>query len=297
MKKECIHCGKIIDYEKPQQFGAHITNCEKNPNLQKIREKASLNRKIDRLEYSFVCLKCGEKYQIILKKTDFEKGKYSKYCSRKCSNKKNHSDETKKKISNSIKEHIKKNGKFGILLKNKKRNKPTCKICGKEVNKHENIYCSRKCMHKSNDVGKKISQSMKGKNVGEKNGMFGIPPSHKKYYGGIFYSNKNKKDIKYRSSYELKALEILEKDDDVVYYYYEPYSIKYRNGKRSTIIDFEIFYKENKKIVEVKPKSLLNRWNNEEKIKAIKKHCQNNNILFEVWTETELGINKNKMQQ
>ncbi len=28
MKKICPHCNKEIEYDKPQQFGGHITICE-----------------------------------------------------------------------------------------------------------------------------------------------------------------------------------------------------------------------------------------------------------------------------
>jgi len=298
MEKKCKYCGQLIKYDKQQQLGGHIINCKKNPNKKNMIQKASNSRKIERLEYEFGCLRCGKKYEIILKKTDFEKKKYSMFCSRSCANKRIQSEKTKKNIGDSIKKRIRENGAFGFLIERieagKKKNikeKPRCKFCGKEVNKHENIYCSKKCASQSEDVKKKISNSIKGKNSGKSNGMFGISPSHKKYKGGIYYSNKNKKEIKYRSSYELIAMEILEKDDNVLYYNYEPYNIKYRNGKRSTIIDFEIFYKEElKKIVEVKPKRLLNRWNNKEKIKAVKKYCKKNNIPFEVWTEKELNI-------
>ena len=290
MEKECLYCGKLIEFEKHQQFGGHLTNCDKNPKRQEILRKSAESRKIEIKKYSLICKKCGANYEIELKTTEFKKGRYAKNCSRKCSNSKTHSEETRMKMSNSLKEYYEKNSeKIAILRPKKEKNK--CKICGKTVKKLENVYCSVECAHKCDEFRNKISISQIGKNSGEKNGMFGKPPSHKKYMGGFFYSVKNNKQIHYRSSYELKAMEILEKDLNVYSYNYEPYSIKYRNGKRSTIIDFEIFYiDKNKKIVEVKPTRLINKWNNNEKIQAVKEYCEKNKILFEVWSEKELNI-------
>ncbi|MFM2395254.1 MAG: hypothetical protein RLZZ546_3237, partial [Bacteroidota bacterium] len=63
MNKECPHCKEIIEYEKYQQFGAHITNCFLNPKrieiLDKIKEQLK-RKKVYKLE----CLKCSKEYEI-----------------------------------------------------------------------------------------------------------------------------------------------------------------------------------------------------------------------------------------
>ena len=175
--KICPHCKMVFEYEIHQKFGAHITNCKSNPKREEIINKASNSRKVERIIYIFNCLKCNKEYTIELKTTDFKKGRYSKYCSRSCANEKPQTEQTKSKISDSIKKYIKNNGNFGILIKNEqnKREKPKCKICGETVKKHENVYCSRECVLKSEYVRQKSSISSIGKNSGQKNGMFGKP--------------------------------------------------------------------------------------------------------------------------
>ena len=107
-----------------------------------------------------------------------------------------------------------------------------------------------------------------------------------------FY-NKINKNIQYRSSYELKALKILDNDISVVKYEYESIRIPYDNGKHNTIPDFIVTYANGiKKMIEVKCKALLKKFNNSIKIKAMKKYCKKNDIQFELWMEEELNIKK-----
>lgn len=109
---------------------------------------------------------------------------------------------------------------------------------------------------------------------------------------GHFYSYKNQKRIFYRSSYELKAFEILENDQEILSYKYKAIRIPYinKNGhKRNTIPDLlAMLYGNRIRIIEVKPifklqESML-------KINAVKEYCLSNNLMFEIWAEKELGI-------
>lgn len=94
MKKLCKHCGKVIEFEKTQQIGGHITFCSKNPN----KKKKLKTRKIS----YFNCLRCGTPYQLEITDEKIKKGDYKKFCSRKCANVRIHNEETKKKISISL---------------------------------------------------------------------------------------------------------------------------------------------------------------------------------------------------
>ena len=110
---------------------------------------------------------------------------------------------------------------------------------------------------------------------------------------GHYYSNKMKKEIHYRSSYELKAYEILESDDMVEEYYAEYISIPYYKNdiKKNYIPDIFVKYIDNIiKIIEVKPKTLLNFGDNPLKLDVLKNYCKNNNYGFEIWTEDNLNL-------
>lgn len=121
--------------------------------------------------------------------------------------------------------------------------------------------------------------------------MYGKPPKISGYLNGQYISKKTKNKICYRSSYELKALEILETDTNVLDYKYEPFSIPYDNN-HTTIPDFLVSYKNGiYKLIEVKPKNLINLWNNQIKIDAMKKYCIKNNLIFEIWDEDILFNN------
>ena len=47
--------------------------------------------------YKLVCNRCGKVYELELTENAFNKGKYKRFCSRKCANTRTHSVETKQK--------------------------------------------------------------------------------------------------------------------------------------------------------------------------------------------------------
>ena len=85
MEKECKFCGEIIKYDKPQQLGGHLVNCLLNPNRKERLEKISRSKKKVKL-FNLTCSKCKEEYQVEITQEKFNKGKYNKFCSRKCAN-------------------------------------------------------------------------------------------------------------------------------------------------------------------------------------------------------------------
>ena len=145
------------------------------------------------------------------------------------------------------------------------------------------------------------------KNFGESGGVFGIMYANPEKYdisklgqnsrfkSGVFSSLKSNRCY-YRSSYELKLMEILEEDSSVVSFFMEPFLIPYvgldkKNHKY--IPDCLIKYVNNVNVlVEVKPERLLNTPTNILKFEAGKEYCKNNNMEYVIWTEKELFINK-----
>ena len=140
MIKKCPHCDKEIEYDIPQQFGGHITNCKSNPKkletIAKIKKSISDNNPI--LVYdNLICINCGEKYTLNIKKSYYERGEYKKCCSEKCS--KHYSQSfvsgTKKIKCINCQEEFDIDTRASKFLcdkcKNEKKNeKKKCKCCG-----------------------------------------------------------------------------------------------------------------------------------------------------------------------
>lgn len=101
-KYHCNYCNKDFEFQKSQQVGSHVRNCKMNPKQKQIIEKISKSLKYKRKEYSFNCKRCGKQYKLLLTQNQFKAGKYKKHCSRNCANVRNHSQQTKSKISKSL---------------------------------------------------------------------------------------------------------------------------------------------------------------------------------------------------
>lgn len=111
---------------------------------------------------------------------------------------------------------------------------------------------------------------------------------------GHFFSEKNNKEVHYRSSYELVAYEILEQLSVVRSYEVEPFGIQYeyRKSKHYTIPDILVTYMDgSKELIEVKPSFKLRRTKERAKLRAMKEHAESEGWDFSVWTEGELGLN------
>jgi hypothetical protein len=109
-KKECKWCGELIEVEKQPLFALHVANCKSNPSFEKkklelsIRYKGKL--KSERIKLEKACPKCGCNFEIVATESEIKRGKTKKFCSRKCGNSRNLSNETKNKISTSLKGNI-----------------------------------------------------------------------------------------------------------------------------------------------------------------------------------------------
>lgn len=107
---------------------------------------------------------------------------------------------------------------------------------------------------------------------------------------GLYFSSKLNKEILYRSSWEEKFYRCLDSDVNVIFYDVESIIIKYKYGKkyRNYYPDIYIKYLDNKeKLVEIKPQSYLLKRINVAKFKAAIEFCGQNNMKFEVWTESK----------
>lgn len=94
-----------------------------------------------------------------------------------------------------------------------------------------------------------------------------------------------------RSSYETKALEILEDHDNVLHYTYE---LLCEDSQGHFRPDFFVTYKDgNREIIEVKSYWVLNLPKDhkvKKRLKRSKTHALSRNWGFQIWTEEELGL-------
>jgi hypothetical protein len=144
---KCKYCNK--EFNKSQSLAAHISHCKLNPNyneeIDKLRQnkgasKGANKRKetslLNKKERILICKHCCKEYKLNLTDKEFENEKYSKFCSRSCANSRQHSEETKLKISKSL---------------IKKDNIHICKVCKKQykyVRRTDTTqcFCSHECL-------------------------------------------------------------------------------------------------------------------------------------------------------
>lgn len=129
--KECKWCNELIEVEKQPLFALHVANCKSNPSFEKkklelsIRYKGKL--KSERIKLQKVCPKCGDNFEIVATESEIRRGKTKNFCSRKCGNSRNLSDETKSKISKSLQ------GNIPYNKGNKKIYEVPCLKCGQII--------------------------------------------------------------------------------------------------------------------------------------------------------------------
>src|SRR3990167_1840120 len=122
------------------------------------------------------------------------------------------------------------------------------------------------------------------------NGVYDEVDFNSKFILGHHFSIKNQINHYYRSSWELVAFLYLDSIDEVESYQSEPFKIPFideNNNSKNYLPDILISYKDgNKKLIEIKPERYLK--DNVDKINAGQKYCEENNITYEIWTQTEI---------
>lgn len=154
--KECKYCHILID-EKSINFPNHVKYCNHNPNRIKSVQNSidavrrSTDNKYGKLtEYVVNCSVCGDAFNIIEREYRFDSNK-AYHCSRSCANKRIHTNETKRKISHSVKcriiesggtlrEHQQELNKTRGVYKKRMYNN-TCAVCGIDVGNKRKKFC------------------------------------------------------------------------------------------------------------------------------------------------------------
>lgn len=133
----------------------------------------------------------------------------------------------------------------------------------------------------ASDLGKLLKQKL-SRLTAEKvaSGM------QKKTHRGYFYSDKMKSFVAWYSTYELRALTLLESDKNVFNY---KTAFCYHINNNHRVADIIV---NEKKMIEVKPQDIINK-KYEKVIKQLndaKEYCALHNMDYEIWTEKELGF-------
>lgn len=167
---KCKFCGKEVGNNGCLTI--HENSCKLNPNrnINVYRDahfivKKNNPYKYEYKEFTLKCEKCGEEYKLMLTQKQFDEKKYRKNCSRNCANGHIHSEKTKKKISEGVK-----NSEIFIQRNTEGKNigyktideipKCKCMVCGNEympkykfngyvyIPRYTNKICSSECRSK-----------------------------------------------------------------------------------------------------------------------------------------------------
>lgn len=198
-----------------------------------------------------------------------------------------HTEETKRRMSEAASGE--KNHNFGKHLSKETKKKLSVANSGENHPRFGKYHTeeTKKQMSKSHKNPSKKTRELMSKTRAER-----IASGKIKYgKGGHFYSEKNKKKLWYRSSYEFQAYKILEKVAKVVKYEAEPIYIPYRfqGLVKNYVPDILVTYDDNtRELIEI-----MSEWQTGDSIRLVKfqsakKYCKNNNIIFSVWTEKEI---------
>lgn len=245
MKRFCDYCNKEYEFDTKMQWMSHRGNCRFGPNFHKKCEKISKRFADKRKQYEFTC-KCGQKYNLELTEHYYNIGKYKKHCSRKCANKRIITDSVKLKISNSLKSRNSVNNRIKTGITTYEKICMNCLIEFSTVKYYQN-FCGKSCSTSYRNKNRKLSDETKLK----------LSESLKQQYknGRPNYAGKTKwyelntsnGKIKVQGTYEVKAVEILEKyklESKIKEWEYTKDRIEYVGEdkmKHTYLLDFKVF--------------------------------------------------------
>lgn len=154
-KNQCPFCKEI--FETARQKGCHQRLCKLNPNRDKMLnslrnngsntwKKLNKERILERKEYKCNCLKCNKEYIVTCTENDYIKGKYKKYCCRRCANSRVISEEQKQCVHNKLV---------------KEKPKVYCKNCNNIISyKNKSGYCQH-CIGKFKNIDDETREKLR----------------------------------------------------------------------------------------------------------------------------------------
>ena len=110
--RTCTHCNKSFEFAEGRVFSNHVRWCDQNPNRTSGRtterfaeaREATLARQLGKIKiYNVLCCKCGVTFEV--REREFQHPKKDKYhCSIGCRNSHDHTEEFRKKVSETLKQ-------------------------------------------------------------------------------------------------------------------------------------------------------------------------------------------------
>lgn len=128
------------------------------------------------------------------------------------------------------------------------------------------------------------------KDVNPKTGK--ISQRKPKFREGYFVSNKNQKEMHYRSGYECEVYECLEALPEIIKYDVEPFKVDYifEGDRHEYNPDLSIFFNDGRvEIWEIKPANQTQLPKNQAKWAACQSYCEARGWSFMVMTEVGIG--------
>lgn len=80
----CEYCSKVLELQKKQQIGGHLTNCFLNPKRDLISGKISAAHAQTKFEHKINCKKCSKEFVLLLSQGKINSGNHKQYCSVFC---------------------------------------------------------------------------------------------------------------------------------------------------------------------------------------------------------------------
>jgi len=197
--KICKWCNENIVVDKQQHFASHVSGCIKNPRSRNNPMKGV--NIVERITFNKVCSKCGNDFEITATESEVRRNKVRKYCSSKCSQAREWTEEKiiKLKETMSISEKVKLANKIigeNRKDKNHKEYRFTCLHC-KEIGYDNNWNKNRK-YHK--ECWLKISGGLrKGSSRGKSGWYQGYWCDSSYELAFLIYCLENKKKIERNS--------------------------------------------------------------------------------------------------
>lgn len=233
----CKYCNN--QWSTNQSRNGHQVHCPRNPKKLETEQKVKQSNKgksfkpISKHWVEKTCPKCNKVYSVYITKESESLGRYKQFCSPKCSNSRQHSQQTKDKIGNALKQsELKRN----IWITK------YCIQCGQEfqTHKHNTIYC-KKC--RSLQAGKHINWSAINK-LAYSEGRNRVGGGTTKWVE-VETSNGI---IKVQGSYQQRMCKILDKMKeigDIQDWQYTNDRISYvgiDNKEHSYLLDFKVYH-------------------------------------------------------
>lgn len=229
---------------------------------------------------------CGEK-------VSFFGGKFSKSVGKHCAKGYKHTQKTRENMSKSqrgkkLSEEHKANIRSGVKNAYSKNKEISASISTALLNKQKSESHKQKI---SETRKKRIEQGqivIAREKISEKITQRYLDGGFE-WAQGQYHSRKGDTTYNYRSSWELELMTLLDEDDGVTLWKYEPLSVPYQieGVTRRYIPDFYILYRERDFLVEVKPASLSDTKTNAEKRKAALELCEKNGWSYAEWQSGE----------